>query len=105
MPNPGPYAGQFLVEQLAAGNFNLTAGDRAVAGTGSLMHDEGTITVSISGIVNEREISGTVSNALLGNGDFTGQFLGASTCAGTFTFTDTLGSATTTGTWSANLPQ
>ncbi len=104
MPNPGPYTGQFLVEQLEAGNFNLTAGDRAVAGTGTLNHDGGAITVSIAGIVDERQITGTVSNALLGSGAFTGQFLGASTCAGTFEFTDTLGTATTTGTWSANLP-
>ena len=102
VPLVGPFDGQFLLGTTPAGQFNLTTGGGLIAGTGILVHNNMDITVSISGIVSGRQITGQVVNELQGSGSFNGAFNTDSSSSGTFTFTDTLGLVTTTGTWTAS---
>lgn len=104
VPQVGPFGGQFLIGTAPTGQFNLTTGGGLIAGTGTLVHNNMDINVSISGILSDREITGQVVNELQGSGSFNGAFDTDSTSSGTFTFTDTLGLVTTTGTWSARVP-
>ncbi|GEM_PF-3627843 len=101
VPQVGPFDGQFLVGETPTGQFNLTTGGGLIAGTGTLTHNNTEISVSISGIVSGRSITGQVVNELQGSGSFNGGFDTDRYSNGTFTFTDTLGLVTTTGTWTA----
>jgi len=103
VPPLGPYSGVFLVDGNQNGEFTFTTGDGLLAGTGYITHNGGPILVSISAVIGDHAINGQATNEQLGYGTFTGSFTSDETCNGTFTFTDTLETAVTTGTWTATL--
>jgi hypothetical protein len=105
VPLPGPYAGEFIVDSEVVGTFTFTTSDRSLAGTGMLRHDGNVISISIAGTINGTRITGTVANQLQGSGPLDGSFSKDTASGGTFSFTDTLGMATTTGTWTALLEE
>jgi hypothetical protein len=101
VPLVGPFDGEFMVGTTLSGAFSLTTGGGLIAGTGTLVHNNTDISVSISGVISDRQITGQVVNELQGSGSFNGAFNTDSSASGTFTFTDTLGLVTTVGTWAA----
>ena len=102
-PSFGPFTGNLLVGEDAVGSITLTSNQGLIGGTGVLTHRESEVTVSIACSINGQTITGTISNTLLGSGPFEGEFVNADVCHGTFSYTDTTGLDTTTGTWRAEL--
>jgi len=102
-PQPGPYSGEFLVSDQAIGTFTLTVSGNMLGGTGMLTHNAQPVTVTITALINGTTVTGTVSNASLGGGAFTGQFASQQGLTGDFTYTDAGEISTTTGTWRATL--
>lgn len=101
IPDLGPFTGQFFVDQVAIGSFSVVVTAKSFGGGGSMVHNEQNVEVAISATVTGSAISGTVENASLGHGSFTGHFVGGSHAEGEYTYTDAAGLTTTTGTWTA----
>ena len=102
-PDPGPFSGQFLVNDTAIGMFTLTVTGNMLGGTGTLTHNAQPVTVTITAVISGTAVTGTVSNASLGGGTFTGRFENKSGLTGDFSYTDAGGINTTTGIWRATL--
>lgn len=103
VPHLGPFSGVLMTDTATVGSISLTAADRQVGGTGYITHNELLVAVSFAGVIDDHRISGTMVNALLGSGTFNGEFTDMDSCRGYFEYTDTLGFATTTGTWVADI--
>jgi len=103
VPPSGPYSGIFFVEGAEVGTFSLTTGDGLLGGTGVLNHAGEDIVVSIAAVIDGRGVSGSLSNQQRGSGPFSGGFANSDTVSGDFSFTDTLGLVTSSGTWAAHL--
>jgi hypothetical protein len=101
VPASGVFGGELLVDQASIGSFNFTVINGAVAGTGTLVHNDQAVTVAISGLLNGTVIDAQIANASLGQGSFTGSFNSAATCAGEFTYADNGGVSEQSGTWTA----
>ena len=101
-PYYGPFIGVLLVDAEAVGSITLTTNQGLVGGTGIIDHNGSQITVSISGVITDQNLTGTMANSLLGSGPFAGNFADRGSITGTFSFTDTAEVATTTGTWRAD---
>lgn len=100
---PGPYSGEFLVDGSPIGTFTLTVDGSLLGGVGTLTHNEQPVTVSIAAAISGNTFTGTVSNASLGSGAFTGRIAGKELLQGDFEYTDKGNISTTTGTWRATL--
>jgi hypothetical protein len=103
VPPSGPYSGTFFIEGAEAGSFTLTTGDGLLGGTGTLNHAGESIVVSIAAVLDGRGVSGSLSNQQRGSGPFTGGFASSDTVSGDFSFTDSVGLETSSGTWAAHL--
>jgi hypothetical protein len=104
VPLAGPLNGTFTTDAGTVGTFTLTNNAGLTGGSGMLVHNAQTVVVTIAGVINGTQITGTVSNASLGSGPFVGRFFGAGRCQGTFSYTDIGNVSTTSGTWEAQLP-
>ena len=102
-PLAGPLLGSFVVAEQSIGTFSITTADRLVSGTGTLIHNAQTVTVAISAVISGTQLTGTVTNASLGSGEFVGQFIGPGAASGTFNYTDAGAISTTSGTWLAQI--
>lgn len=102
VPDLGAFAGQFISDSAAIGNFSVNVTTGSFGGGGSLVHNSQNVEVAISATITGSSISGRVENASLGHGSFTGHFVGGSHAEGEFTYTDAAGLSTTSGTWLAN---
>jgi len=105
VPASGVFSGELVVDQTSIGTFNFTVINGAVAGTGTLVHNEQAVTVAISGLLSGTTIDAQIANASLGQGSFTGRFNSASTCAGEFTYADNGGVSEQSGSWTAVVGQ
>lgn len=103
VPNLGPFSGVLTADSVAVGTISLTTSTRVIGGTGSILHSDAAVNVSIAGVVEGHVINGTISNSNLGSGYFIGEFTDKDSCYGTFEYTDTMGFATTAGTWVADI--
>ncbi len=103
LPNMGPFAGLFTAGAGTVGTLSLTTTSGLVSGTGTLVHNEQQVTVSISGVISGYQIDGSVTNASLGSGVFKGKFHDVDKASGTFGYTDSGMISTTSGTWSAEI--
>jgi hypothetical protein len=104
VPLAGPLDGVFSVEGTPIGTFTLTTGGGLTGGGGMLVHNAQTVVVTVSAVINGKQITGSVANARLGSGPFVGTFISGGHCLGTFSYTDVGNVSTTTGTWDAVLP-
>jgi hypothetical protein len=101
IPDNKPFTGQFIVNGAAIGNFSFTATAESLGGTGTLVHNEQPVTVAISAALNSKSFTGTVQNASLGGGTFSGAFKDGNQASGTFTYQDAGQISTQSGTWQA----
>lgn len=101
VPDNGPFNGQFLVDTTSNGTFTFTVNNAALGGTGSLIHNNQAVVVTISANVFGKTIDGVIQNANLGYGTFTGQFHDENQAAGSYSYTDAGGLTTQSGTWYA----
>jgi hypothetical protein len=99
VPDAGPYVGTFTANGQDIGQLTLTFTGGLLGGTGTLIHNDQSVTVTISALMQEKQIGGTINNASLGNGEFDGQFTSVVAAQGTFVYTDAGDISTTTGTW------
>lgn len=104
IPLPGPLNGTFTIEMQDIGTMVLTTGGGLLGGTGTLVHNAQSVTVTIQAVIDGTTITGTVSNASLGGGTFTGQFVDTGACRGSFSYTDIGNISTSAGTWEARIP-
>lgn len=104
VPVAGPLNGTFTVNGTPIGTFTLTSGGGLTGGAGTLIHNEQSVTVTVSAVINGAQITGSVANASLGSGPFIGAFYDTGYCRGTFSYTDNGNVSTTTGTWEARIP-
>jgi hypothetical protein len=104
VPAAGPYSGVFTVDGTGVGTLTLTATGGLLGGTGTLVHNAQTVTVSVSALVQGTAIGGTVSNASLGSGNLSGQFTSGRVALGSFDYTDIGGISTTSGSWRVEAP-
>ena len=102
-PLAGPLFGDFAVAEQSIGTFSFTTVDRLVSGTGTLIHNAQTVNVAISAVISGTQLTGTVTNASLGSGEFVGHFIGIGAASGTFTYMDAGAISTTSGTWFAEI--
>jgi hypothetical protein len=100
-PAAGVFSGNLTVGETNVGTFNFTINNGQIAGTGSLIHNEQTVPVAISGFLNGLTIDAQIVNASLGDGSFDGLFTSEVTCSGTFTYEDIGGVSSQSGTWTA----
>jgi hypothetical protein len=100
-PDVGPFTGTFTINTASMGTFTFTANAGALGGTGTLMHNNQPVLVTISANIYGSTIDGTVQNANLGSGSFTGHFDGTDQAYGAYSYTDAGGITTQTGTWTA----
>jgi len=103
VPEPGPFAGDFVNGQTVLGSFSFTVTGDLIGGTGTLMHNAAQVSVSISAVISDKSISGQVSNAVVGGGEFKGSFNGEDVALGTFEFQDNVDQELTSGTWVATV--
>jgi hypothetical protein len=101
MPKQGPFSGEFVNGGEVIGSFTFTVTDGLVGGTGMLTHNSEQITVSISGVISDKSITGQVEGGSEGAGMFTGRFTNEEASLGSFDFLGTDDQQTTSGTWIA----
>ncbi|MCC7478854.1 hypothetical protein IT575_10395 [bacterium] len=101
-PDPGPYDGVFTVNGSSDGNLSFTVINGQLGGTARFTHNDQTVVAAISGAVSGNQISGNVQATNLGFGPFQGSFSNDA-ASGSFSYTDSGGISTTTGTWAVSL--
>lgn len=101
-PVPEPFSGEFMVNGSSIGSFSFTVSSGGLAGSGTLVHNDVSVAVAISAIVQGSEFSGVLSHDTVGEGSFAGTFSDARHCSGSFDFTDDEGVSTDTGSWAAD---
>ena len=104
VPDSGAFSGSFLnAADADVGDISFTAFQTGLAGTGILHNGSLDIDIAVAGNVSNGVITGTVSNALLGQGTFSGRFSGKKAASGTYSF-DIVTGTKLTGTWNAAAP-
>ncbi len=102
VPAVGPFTGELMVGDAVIGGFTLTTTNGLLGGTGTLTHNDQPVNITISATVDNQHISGTISNASLGAGNFMGDFSDVNTLGGQFNYQDIGQISITTGTWTAS---
>ena len=104
IPDVGPFNGEFVADGVVVGSFTLTTTGGLLGGTGTITHNNQPVNISISATINGQQIAGTMSNASLGAGFFSGQFTGTNDLSGTFNYQDIGKISISAGTWVASTP-